>query len=341
MGRTSIDLSSIWPVPPGCVLRPLGRGYNNLLYRLYAAGGEPLPFVLRVYGNHANPKYIQHEISVLKQLSTHPLPFSLPTPIPTHRGEFWALVDEGQGLRLMTLVPFLAGQNPDVCDVAHAEAAGMAMAQLHAALRQVQLRGVNTPRPYIELGKVHPLVPHPLEAMRLVGSLAAKSDVARVEAILAQIYDHEKRFRLMPQQLIHGDFIPGNLLAEGPRITAILDFENCAPNPRLMDFAIAIDTWCWDVIGSGQEWPRVAALARGYRQAGCLGEAEIDLLPTGILLRNASVLMHLIGRFLANLTPYIDVAHWVSAMQRIDAWLILHGERLIACVREQMNAGAS
>jgi homoserine kinase type II len=340
MGRTSIDLSSIWPVPPGCVLRPLGRGYNNLLYRLYAAGGEPLPFVLRVYGNHANPKYIQHEISVLKQLSTHPLPFSLPTPIPTHRGEFWALVDEGQGLRLMTLVPFLAGQNPDVCDVAHAEAAGMAMAQLHAALRQVQLRDIGLPKPYIELGKVHPLVPQPFEAMRMVGSLATKSDVARVEAILTRIFDCEKRFRILPQQLIHGDFIPGNLLAEGMRITAILDFENCALNPPLMDFAIAIDTWCWDAISSGQEWPRIAALARGYRRAGCLGEAEISLLPIGILLRNASVLMHLIGRFLANLSPYVDVEHWVAAMQRIDAWLVLYGERLIACVREQMNAEA-
>ncbi len=334
----SIDLSHIWALPAGCVLRPLGQGYNNLLYRLYTAAGDPLPFVLRVYGNHANPKYIQHEIAILKQLGEHALPFSLPTPIATHRGEFWALVDEGQGPRLMTLVPFLPGQNPDVRDLAQAEAAGAAMAQLHVALRQVQVRGVNLPKPYIELGKVHPLVPQPFEAMRAVGSLATKSDVARVEAILTRILEHEKLFRILPQQLIHGDFIPGNVLAEGSRITAVLDFENCAFNPCLMDFAIAIDTWCWDVISSGQEWPRIAALARGYRRAGRLSEAEIDLLPTGILLRNASVLMHLIGRFLANLSPYVDVEHWVAAMQRIDAWLILYGERLVACVREQMSA---
>jgi hypothetical protein len=48
--------------------------------------------------------------------------------------------------------------------------------------------------------------------------------------------------------------------------------------------------------------------------------------------------MHLIGRFLANLSPYVDVEQWVTAMQRIDAWLILCGERLVACVREQMSA---
>ena len=340
MGRASLDLSAIWEVPAGCTLQALGRGYNNLLYRLHSASGEPLPFVLRIYGNHANPKHIQHELSTLSQLSNQVLPFGLPIPIATRRGERWALVDEGQGPRLMTLIPFLPGQNPDVCDLAQAEAAGMAMAQLHAALRQVQLRDIGLPKPYIELGKVHPLVPQPFEAMRMVGSLATKSDVARVEAILTRIFDCEKRFRILPQQLIHGDFIPGNLLAEGMRITAILDFENCALNPPLMDFAIAIDTWCWDAISSGQEWPRIAALARGYRRAGYLGEAEISLLPIGILLRNASVLMHLIGRFLANLSPYVDVEHWVAAMQRIDAWLVLYGERLIACVREQMNAEA-
>jgi len=340
MGRASVDLSAIWEIPSGCVLRPLGHGYNNLLYRLYTASGEALPFVLRVYGNHANPKYIRHEISILNQLIDQALPFGLPAPIATRRGEFWALVDEGRGPRLMTLVPFLSGQNPDIRDIAQAEAVGTAMAQLHVGLSQIQLPGINTPKPYIELGKVHPLVSQPFEAMRLVGSLAKKSDVARVDAILARIYEHEKQFRLLPQQLIHGDFIPGNLLVEGSRVTAILDFENCAFNPRLMDLAIAMDTWCWNLLGSGQEWSRVVALARGYRKAGNLSASEIDLLPVGILVRNASVLMHLIGRFLANLGPYVDVEHWVSAMQRVDAWLVLHGERLVACVHEQMATEA-
>ncbi len=335
-GIAQFELAEIWDVPAGCVFRPLGRGDNNCLYRLHDSVGAPLPFVLRVYGNHANPKYIQHEMSVLAQLARQALPFAVPMPIPTRRGELWALVDYGQGVRLMVLIPFIRGENPDVQDLAQAEGAGQAMAVLHAALRQVESRGIGAPRPYIELGRVHPLVPNPFEAMRQVGSLASRADVAHVDAILERVYVHEKRIRALPQQLIHGDFIAGNILMQGARVSGVLDFENCAFNPRAMDFAIAVDTWCWDAMSSGREWERIAALARGYSRAGRFGEEEIALLPAMMLLRNANVLMHLVGRFLANLSPYVDVENWVDSMKRVDAWLILHGHRLTACVREHM-----
>jgi len=335
-GIAQLEPDKIWDLPAGCALRPLGRGYNNFLYRLHSSIGESLPFVLRVYGNHANPKYIQHEMSVLVQLASRALPFAVPVPIPNRRGELWALADYGLGARLMVLVPFIRGENPDVHDLAQAEAAGQAMATLHAALRQVESRGVGAPRPYIELGRVHPLVPNPFEAMRQFGSLATRSDVAHVDAILERICAHEKRIRALPQQLIHGDFIAGNILMEGTQVSGVLDFENCAFNPRAMDFAIAIDTWCWDAMSSGREWERIAALARGYRRVGCFSEEEIALLPAMMLLRNASVLMHLVGRFLANLSPFVDVENWVDSMKRVDAWLILHGHRLTACVREHM-----
>jgi len=340
MGEPAIAqlrLDEIWDVPTNCALRPLGRGYNNFLYRVHSCVGDPLPFVLRVYGNHANPKYIQHEMSVLAQLARQALPFAVPMPIPNRRGELWALADYGQGARLMVLIPFICGENPDVQNLAQAEAAGQAMALLHAALRRVESRGVGAPRPYVELGRVHPLVPNPSEAMRQFGSLASRADVSHVDAILERVYACEKRIRALPQQLIHGDFIAGNILMEGARVSGVLDFENCAFNPRAMDLAIAIDTWCWDVMGSGQEWERIAALAHGYRRASCLGQEEIALLPAMMLLRNANVLMHLAGRFLANLSPYVDVEHWVDSMKRVDAWLILHGHRLTACVREQMT----
>ncbi|PJF47985.1 MAG: hypothetical protein D6709_02960 [Chloroflexi bacterium] len=334
-----IELAAIWDVPAGCVVCPLGRGYNNYLHRLCDSAGAPLPYVLRVYGNHANPKYIQHEIAVLAQLAGQGLPFAVPAPIPTRRGELWALVDNGQSVRLMMLIPFIHGENPVVHDLGQAEGAGEAMAVLHAALARVESRGAGAPRPYIELDRVHPLVPDPFEAMRAVGSLASRVDVARVDAVLERIYAHERQIRALPQQLIHGDYITGNLLMDGPRVTAVLDFENCAFNPRGMDFAIAMDAWCWDAIGSGREQERIAALARGYARAGYLSDAEIALLPVMVLLRNANVLMHLIGRFLSNLSPYVDVASWLESLARVDAWLTLYGEQLTSCVRQHMGRG--
>ncbi|MFN3705470.1 MAG: phosphotransferase [Thermoflexales bacterium] len=334
-----IDLSKIWDVPAGCLLRPVPGGYNNTLYRLYDAKGTPLPYLLRVYGNHANPKYIQHEVAVLMQLAKQALPFAVPAPILTRRGEPWALMEDKHRLRLMVLIPFIRGENPAVHDLLQAEGAGEAMAILHVALARLESPTRSAPRPYIELNRVHPLVPDPFEAMRAVGSLATQADVARVDAVLERIYAREGQIRALPQQLIHGDFIPGNLLMDGPQVTAVLDFENCALNPRGMDFAIALDVWCWEVMGSGREWERAAALARGYGRVGRLSDEEIALLPVMVLLRNANVLMHLIGRFLGNLSPYVDVASWLESLARVDAWVTLHGERLASCVRQHMGAG--
>ncbi|MCX6020117.1 MAG: hypothetical protein NTZ50_16770, partial [Chloroflexi bacterium] len=51
-------------------------------------------------------------------------------------------------------------------------------------------------------------------------------------------------------------------------------------------------------------------------------------LPTLIRLRNAVVLMHLIGRFLGGLSPFIDVESWIESFLQIDAWLAKNGDRM-------------
>lgn len=328
------ELAEIWNVPAGCMLKPLERGgYNNFLYRLHGDAG-PLPYVLRVYGNHNNPRFIQHEMAVLTQLAQHALPFAIPVPIPTRRGELWALVDDGRAVRLMVLLPFIPGANPDVRHVGQAESAAEALAILHQALARVVAGGSGAPRPYVELNKVHPLVPDPFEAMRMLGSLVPGSVRRRIEAILEQLQEDIKRkIKPLPQQLTHGDFISGNVLMEDVRVTGVLDFENCALNPPAMDFAIMIDAWCWDVLGTGDEWLRLDALGRGYSRVRKFAEAEVAALPALVLLRSAHVLMHLIGRFLANLSPFVDVEGWLDAMLRVDAWLMLNGNRLMERAR--------
>ncbi len=338
---SGFDPSAFWDLPPGCALHRLENGgYNNHLYRVYL-GDQALPFVLRVYGNHANPRYIQHEIAVLAQLARRELPFSVPLPLISRQGEFWALVTIGRTNHLMVLLPFIPGCNPDVRNLRQAEGAAEALANLHLRLTKVEPRGNAMPRPYIELDRVHPLVPDPTEALRSVGSLATPSAVARVDAMLALVQQHNRHIRALPQQLIHGDFIPGNVLMQEDRVTGVLDFENCALNPRAMDFAIALDAWCWDALGSGDEWARIEALARGYSRQGRLSAEECALLPTLILLRNLNLLMHLVGRFLANLSPYADVAYWLDAMFRVDAWLTLNARALVAGVSRHMSASGA
>jgi homoserine kinase type II len=271
---------------------------------------------------------------VLSQLQGQNLPFMVPAPIPTRRGELWAMSLDDRARKLMVLLPFIPGQNPPTDDLAQAEAAGEALGHLLKALSTISTRGLQAPQPYIELGRVHPLVPDPFEAMNCLGSLTKKSVKLRIEAILERIHEETKSLKALPHQLTHGDFINGNILMDGPRVTGVLDFENCTTNPRVMDFAIALDTWSWDALNTGEEWLRIDSIGRGYSRVSKLTAAEITALPSLILLRNASVLMHLVGRFLANLSPYVDVESWLDSMLKIDAWLTLNRERLIERVRK-------
>ncbi len=339
-GLAPVALWQIWSLPEGCTFQPLERGgYNNFLYRLYHEG-RPLPFVLRAYGNHANPRYIQHELRILAHLAHQALPFALPIPVPTRRGEAYALVDDGQAVWLLVLLPFIGGANPDPSNSAQAEGAAHALALLHRALATLEPYGIPLPQPYLELGRVHPLVPEPLKAMQQLLPLATAEDVAYVNAILLRIEQARARIRRLPHQIIHGDFIPGNVLVEDARVSGVLDFENAAFNPRALDLAIAIDAWCWDAIGSGAEWERVRALCRGYARAQTLHADEVELLPVLILLRNAHVLMHLIGRFLANATPYVDIEQWIVGLRRVDAWLALHGRQLVTLLHQEMRTAS-
>ena len=34
------------------------------------------------------------------------------------------------------------------------------------------------------------------------------------------------------------------------------------------------------------------------------------------------------GRFLSNLTPFVDIEHWIESMLRVDAWLMLSRDTL-------------
>ncbi len=328
-----LDLSTLWDVPPGTMPQPMEHtGYNNELYRVDAGDRQ---LVLRVYGNHANSKYIQHELSIVYQLQACGLPFQVPAPVLTHRNEMWTVWSDGRAKKLMVLLPFIRGHNPSATDLVQAEASGEALGMLLVAMAAItsNMHGLTGTQPVVEINRVHPLVPDAFEAMNTLGTLVPKPVKARVNAILEHVYDDTRRMsKTLPHQLTHGDFINGNLLVEGAQVTGVLDFENSAINPRVMDLAIAIDTWSWDAQGTGNEWPRIDALARGYARVSKLSTGEIDAIPSLILLRNASVLMHLVGRFLSNTTPYVDVDQWIEAMLHVDAWLTLNGEKLKECV---------
>lgn len=322
-------LHEIWDLPRSCVVAPLARGgYNNRLFGVRPNDGAPLTHVLRVYGNHSNARHIEHELAVLLQLQRAKLPFAVPAPEITRRGEICATLPTDEGNKLTVLLPFLPGANPVTSDLAQAHAVGEALAHLLRALKKVDVRGLRLPPPAHALERVHPLVPDPAHALDELHSLLDPDLRRATTAAVERTIIDATTCASLPAQLTHGDVIPGNVLCEGPRVTAILDFENCSTNPPAMDLAGAFDTWLWDALGRDELWLRLDALGRGYSSVTRLSSKEIAALPTMIRLRNAVVMIHLVGRFHGGISPLVDVESWCESFVTIDEWLARHGSRL-------------
>ncbi|TVQ33574.1 MAG: hypothetical protein EA376_02065 [Phycisphaeraceae bacterium] len=91
-----------------------------------------------------------------------------------------------------------------------------------------------------------------------------------------------------PQQVIHGDWHPGNMLFRGPQVIAVLDFDSVRMAPRALDIAGGALQFSISMQGDDPDiWPieldedRFLAFCHGYdRVSGCtISTAEIEAVP--------------------------------------------------------------
>jgi homoserine kinase type II len=93
---------------------------------------------------------------------------------------------------------------------------------------------------------------------------------------LAIAYDAAPIRRRATHGIIHGDLFRDNVLWEGDRITAILDFEQASGGSLAYDLAVCINDWCWTGV------PRVdlaRALLEGYQSVRPLTDGDREALP--------------------------------------------------------------
>ncbi len=101
-----------------------------------------------------------------------------------------------------------------------------------------------------------------------------RSEDAAVE--LAQRYDAaaaacREAVAASPQQLLHGDYHPGNLVMAQGRVAAVLDWEAIRSDAVLLEVAASLLGFCVRIDAACRAWPDlacVAAFAGAYRDAG-------------------------------------------------------------------------
>jgi homoserine kinase type II len=200
--------------------RPIPVGTINTNVQVELAGG---PLFLRINEGKSEDD-VRREAAIVAHVAAHgvptPVPFSTPAgqPLLSWRGEW------------ISLFPWFPGRTltrPDVTP-AHAAAVGTALAHLHAASA-----GFDDHRP----GRYEP--PEIARRLTQVAGLhrpELSDAVAVLEPELARLAT--ERAAELPTGLIHGDLFIDNVLYDGDKLSALLDFEQASWGRFAYDLAV-------------------------------------------------------------------------------------------------------
>ncbi len=334
MEQPEMDLSKLWtawPVAGPWSLTPLQGGTNNLIWRVGTADGQS--YVLRLTPDITRIPRIRYEAALLQALQGKQLPFLLPIPLQAKSGDMIVSFEQETGTpALATLQPLLPGSLPERDDSSNASQAGSTLALLDVALAtlpEIQPpEGFQPLPPFGELADWHPLVPDPLAAIEL---LPIERDWARqIRANLSRVIEmNDVLYTQLPQQLLHRDYDPANILMHDRQVTAVLDFEFAGTDIRALDICVALSWWPVNLLGTGKEWDIIDALGKAYLSHFPLSEAELLAIPDLWRLRDATSLVHRMGRYLAGLETDDRMQGRVRHSLWREMWLSANQETLL------------
>ncbi|HEU0029967.1 MAG TPA: homoserine kinase [Kofleriaceae bacterium] len=234
-----------------------------------------------------------------------------PPPMAGRDGRPYAALPGARG-KWVSVFPWRAGKHLASTEIteAYAHELGVALAQLH----QVGLTLPPTWRRGSIYDHDHLAARYARFAMNVDPALQHAIEVIGEELSLAA--DAQSRRRRAVHGIIHGDLFRDNVLWDGPRVVAILDFEQASGGSLAYDLAVCINDWCW----TGQ--PRIElakALLDGYQTRRPLTAADREALP--IEVRAAAVrftITRITDVYLARLTnPEKDFRAFLA---RCEAW---------------------
>ncbi len=192
--------------------------------------------------------------------------FTVAVPLASQHGEFVETVETAWGTFHAVLYSALTGEQRQIATLppARAEAWGLALGRLHAAIREYV--GTNAaPRP----------------SWRDLLTMIAAVLPADCPAVQTELAEMRMALRLLPLApdnygLCHGDFELDNLLWHGDQIS-VLDFDDCVYLWYVADIALALGDLLATSVATND--PRYRAFIQGYRRAYPLDDQALLQLP--------------------------------------------------------------
>jgi len=309
-----------WDLPRPRELRRSTFGMSNESYFVSSAAGE---HVLRVHVAKSL-QAIRFEHEILRRLIDAELPFQVPQPLPTTRGDTVALdVDSARQCALFRRIP---GEPIDDVEPTPAARAAQAFARLDAALADIERTDIPAPVFTGDLRAMHPAVTDLAQLADVVGR-PARDLVERAAESAGPIYAS------LPTQLIHGDFGFGNVLVRAGRVRGIVDFEYAGRNVRAMELAAGLSS----AIARESRESLWRPVLNGYLRTLRLDVTEIAALPALAILHWAVIVVWWSGRSLEG-RPFPDgLSALADRALIVEEWMDARGPELVA---EALRAGA-
>ncbi len=179
---------------------------------------------------------------------------------------------------------------------------------------------------------------------RVLRHFAGRKEIAGICRFLLDSYRHARDsaddagLKEWPDQIVHGDWHPGNMLFRQKKVIAVIDYDSARALPRVVDSANG--ALQFSILGGGDDvskWPdyidetRFKRFLRGYDEVNLLSEAELRATPwlmIEALIAEAVFPIAATGQF-----GKLEGAGFLNMVQRKIVWLQKNADRLVDLVK--------
>jgi homoserine kinase type II len=258
----------------------IAEGVENSNFTLQTDRGA---FILTLYEKRMKVEDLPFFLGLMEHLQAHGI--ACPQPVRDKSGAQWSMF-KGRAAAILTFLNGISLRRPDA---AHCQAAGAALAGLHAAGKGFALVRPNA----LSVAGWHEL---------------AAATVTRADAVQAglgaliteSLAELEARWPAnLPAGVIHADLFPDNVLFMGDRLSGIIDFYFACNDMLAYDLAVLLGSWCFESDGAYNVTKGKAMIA-GYRGGRAITDAEVAAMP---LLMRGAALRFLLTRLFDWLNP--------------------------------------
>lgn len=245
----------------------IAEGVENTNYLLHTTGGT---FILTLYEKRVEIADLPFFLGLMEHLSARGV--TCPLPVRDQSGN---LLNELAG-RHAALITFLEGVWPKRPKAEHCLELGKALARMHIAGEDFQLRRANA------LGL--------LGWRPLFGKFSERTE--EICQGLGKLIGDELGFlertwpEDLPQGVVHADLFPDNVFFIDDKLSGIIDFYFACNDALAYDIAICLNAWCFDA-NFVFEPVKGDALLAGYDSVRQLTACERAAMPT--LARGAAI----------------------------------------------------